>query len=98
MKDMAEDQEAFGRLIRDLLQSLDLAENLADGQSEETEETTEEDPLGGEAEAESEDDGAEGGEQEQDQDQTEGEAGESRPAPPSCPIATSSRATPKIPR
>jgi cobaltochelatase CobT len=80
MKDTAENQEAFGRLIRDLLQSLDLAENLAEGHSEETEETTEEEPLGGEAEAESEDDGAEGGEQDQEQDEQEGDAGESTSA------------------
>ena len=80
MKDLAEDQEAFGRLVRDLLKSLDLADNLSEGQSEDIEQETEEEPLGGEAETESEDDGGEGGEDEHEQEQSEGEAGEASQA------------------
>ncbi len=80
MKDLAEDQEAFGRLVRDLLKSLDLADNLSEGQSEDIEQETEEEPLGGEAESESEDDGGEGGEDEHEQEQSEGEAGEASQA------------------
>ena len=80
MKDLAEDQEGFGRLVRDLLKSLDLADNLSDGQSEEMEQETEEEPLGGEAESESEDDGGEGGEDEHEQEKSEGEAGEASQA------------------
>jgi cobaltochelatase CobT len=78
MKDLAEDQEAFGRLVRDLLKALDLAEEFQEGQAEDNEETAEEQPDGGEAEAESEDEGGEGGEQEREEERSEGEAGEAQ--------------------
>ncbi|HEX2840960.1 cobaltochelatase subunit CobT [Hyphomicrobium sp.] len=78
MEDVAESQEEFGRLVRDLLKSLDLADDLAEGQADETEETSEEQPDGGEAEAESEDQGGETGEQERQEDQSEGESGEAK--------------------
>jgi cobaltochelatase CobT len=76
MKGMAEDQEAFARLTRDLLKALDMADDMSEGQAEEQEETAEEQPDGGEAEAESEDQGGESGEQESDEERSEGEAGE----------------------
>jgi len=76
MKGMAEDQEAFARLVRDLLKALDMADDMSEGQTEEQEETAEEQPDGGEAEAESEDQGGESGEQESDEERSEGEAGE----------------------
>ena len=78
MKGLAEDQEGFGRLVRDLLKTLDLADDLAEGQADETEETSEEQPDAGEAEAESEDEGGEGGEEEREQERSEGEAGEAQ--------------------
>jgi cobaltochelatase CobT len=78
MKDLAEDQEAFGRLARDLLKALDLAEEFQEGQAEDNEEVSEEQPDGGEAEAESEDEGGEGGEQERQEERSEGEAGEAQ--------------------
>jgi len=78
MKDYAEDQEAFGRLVRDLLKSLDLAEDLAEGENEEIEEEVESQPDAGEAEAESDDEGGDGGEQEHEQDRSEGDAGEAQ--------------------
>jgi len=80
MKGLAEDQEAFGRLARDLLKALDLAEEFAEGQADETEEQAEEQPEGGEAEAESEDEGGEGGEQERREESSEGDSGEASEA------------------
>ena len=76
MKGMAEDQEGFGRLIRDLLKALELADDLADGESDESESAAEEEPQGGEEEAESEDDGGEGGEEQREEQETEGDAGD----------------------
>jgi cobaltochelatase CobT len=75
---LAEDQESFGRLVRELLKALDLADEFQEGQSDETEQTEEEQPDGGEAEAESEDEGGEGGEQEREEERSEGEAGEAQ--------------------
>ena len=80
MKALAENQEAFGRLVRDLLTSLELADEFAEGQTDETEEMAEETPDGGEAEAESEDEGDEGGEQEREQERSEGETGDATEA------------------
>jgi cobaltochelatase CobT len=80
MKGLAEDQEAFGRLVRDLLKALDLADDLAEGQTDETEEQDADQPDAGEAEAESEDQGGEGGEEEREQEPSEGEAGEAKEA------------------
>ena len=78
LQSVAEDQEGFGRLVRDVLKALDLAEDLAEGQSEETEEQEpEEQPDAGEAEAESEDQGGEGAEEDREPEPSEGEAGES---------------------
>jgi cobaltochelatase CobT len=80
MQGLAEDQEGFGRLVRDLLKALDLADDLAEGQADETEETVEEQPNAGEAEAESEDEGGESGAEEHEQERSEGEAGEAQEA------------------
>lgn len=80
MKGLAEDQEGFGRLVRDLLKALDLADDLAEGQADETEETVDDAPDGGEADVESEDEGGEGGEEEREQERSEGEAGEAAEA------------------
>jgi cobaltochelatase CobT len=76
MKAAAEDQEGFGRLARDLLKALDLADDLSEGATEENEEQAEEKPDSGEAEAESEDEGGDEGEQQREEQRTEGEAGE----------------------
>jgi len=80
MQSLAEDQEGFGRLVRDLLKALDLADDLAEGQADESEETVEEQPNAGEAEAESEDEGGESGAEEHEQERSEGEAGEAQEA------------------
>ncbi|MFA5952089.1 MAG: cobaltochelatase subunit CobT [Hyphomicrobium sp.] len=75
-----EDQEIFGRLLRDLLRALELAEDPNEGEASESEETEEEAPQGGEADSESEDDGGEGQQQERDDQVSEGEAGETSEA------------------
>jgi cobaltochelatase CobT len=80
MKSLAEDQEGFGRLVRDLLQALDLADQFVENEQEEIEETNEEAPEAGESEAESEDEGGDGGQEEHEQDRTDGETGESEDA------------------
>ena len=80
MKELAEDQEGFGRLVRDLLKALDLADDLAEGQADESQEEAEVQPDPGEAETESQDEGGEGGEEEREQDRSEGEAGEAHEA------------------
>jgi cobaltochelatase CobT len=76
MEGLAEDQEGFGRLVRDLLKALDLADDFNEAEPEETEETADETSEGGEAETESEEDGGEGEQQEREQERTEGDAGE----------------------
>ncbi|HRN88299.1 cobaltochelatase subunit CobT [Hyphomicrobium sp.] len=77
MKGLAEDQEGFGRLVRDLLKALELADDISDAESDESEEAAEAEPQGGEAEAESEeDDGGDGGEEQREQQETEGNAGD----------------------
>ncbi|WP_295555723.1 cobaltochelatase subunit CobT [uncultured Hyphomicrobium sp.] len=78
MHGLAEDQEGFGRLVRDLLKALELADDLAEGQADEIEEDAESKPDTGEAEAESEDEGGEGGEEEREQEKGEGDAGEAQ--------------------
>ena len=49
MDKLAEDQETFGRQLRDLLKTLDLSEELSDGEREEGEDD-EQDPESGDAE------------------------------------------------
>jgi cobaltochelatase CobT len=78
MKGAAEDQESFGRLARDLLKALDMADDLSEGEADQSEEQAEETPDGGEAEAESEDEGGDDGEQQREEERSEGEAGEAR--------------------
>ena len=77
MEVAVEDQEGFGRLVRDLLKSLELAEELGDAEPEDENKEEEAEPDGGDGESESEDDGAEGKEQAGDDSNEEGDAGES---------------------
>lgn len=73
-----EDQEAFGRVLRDLLRSLELTDDANEGEAAEAEQEPEDAPQGGEADNESEEDGGEGQQQDQDEQLAEGEAGESQ--------------------
>jgi cobaltochelatase CobT len=80
MKALSGDQESFGRLLRDLLKALDLAEELSPEQSEATESDDEAQPEGGSTENESEDDGEDGKEQESDDENAEGDERDSEQA------------------
>ena len=77
MEAAVEDQEGFGRLVRDLLKSLELAEELGDAESEDENKEEEAEPDGGDGESESEDDGAGGKEQAGEDTNEDGDAGES---------------------
>jgi cobaltochelatase CobT len=72
MDKLADDQEAFGRQLRNVLKSLDLAEELADGEHEEGEENDEQ-PDGGDSQAEESQEGSDTQDQEADQQRAEGE-------------------------
>jgi cobaltochelatase CobT len=75
MDKLAEDQEAFGRQLRNVLKSLDLAEELADGEQEQGEEN-EEQPDGGDSQGEESREGTDTQDDEVDQQRTEGEEDE----------------------
>ena len=78
MADLTEDQEAFGRLTRDLLKSLDLVtEEEMSGNDEEPDPDSDEAADGGEADTEPGEEGSEGQDQPQDQERDDGDAGES---------------------
>jgi cobaltochelatase CobT len=73
---LAEDQEGFGRVMRDLLKALDLAEEAVSTEKEQSEERSESESQGGEQEANETDDGSDGQDQTREETTTEGEAGE----------------------
>lgn len=73
----AEDQESFGRLMRDLLKALELSEDLPRDQPQESEQENEEEPEGGEEEADESEEGSEGREQSQEEKLSEGDVSES---------------------
>jgi cobaltochelatase CobT len=76
MEGLAEDQESFGRLMRDMLRQLDLAEELGEGEQEESDSENDENSDSGDQQSEADDEGGEGDDQ-TDQEQTaEGEDGE----------------------
>jgi len=80
LESLAEDQESFGRLVRDLLRALELAEESADANDEESGERNENDPQGGENEGESTEEGEEGRDQPREEGLSEGEASEAEEA------------------
>ena len=69
-------QSAFGRVARDLLKALDLAETAAEGEQQEGEDEEQEQSEGGDAEAQESQDGSEQEDQPVDEQQTDGEEGE----------------------
>jgi len=69
------DQEAFGRLVRDLLRSLEMAEQPTEGEREESEDEHEQKPDGGEQDTEAEEEGSEGQEDAGEDRDSEGESG-----------------------
>ncbi len=80
MDGLCEDQEGFGRLLRDVLRQLDLTEDLAEGEPEENDADNDENPDGGDEQSESSEDGSEGQEQLSEEQLAEGEEGESQDA------------------
>jgi len=80
LESLAEDQESFGRLMRDLLRALELTEESADTENEESGERNENAPEGGESEGESTQEGEEGRDQTREEGLSEGEASEAHEA------------------
>ena len=75
MERLGEDQETFGRQLRDLLKVLDLSEELADGEREEGEDD-DQDPESGEQSAEENAEGQDSQEASSEEQRGEGEEGE----------------------
>ncbi len=73
---LAEDQATFGRSLRDLLKSLNVSEELSDGEREEGEDD-EQDPENGEQEAQDTSEGQDPQDQDSEDQRGEGEEGES---------------------
>jgi cobaltochelatase CobT len=80
LESLAEDQESFGRVVRDLLRALELAEESSDAQDEENGERNENEPQGGENEVESTEEGEQGRDQPREEGLSEGEASEAQEA------------------
>jgi len=77
MEDFCEDQEAFGRVVREMLSALDLSEDLSSGEQSEAEEQEEERPSeGGEEQNDENEDGGDGQEQPEDLDASDSDLGE----------------------
>jgi len=77
MEALCEDQEAFGRLLRDVLRQLELTEDATEGEQEQEESSeSDENADGGDQQAEASE-GAEGQEQGSEEQLAEGEEGES---------------------
>ena len=76
---LVEDQEKFGRAIRDMLRALEMSEEASDGEPAPEEGEPEQMPEGGEVDGEAEEDGGEGQETDRDElDNPEGDAGETQ--------------------
>src|SRR5262249_20582766 len=74
MTQLAEDQSAFGRNLRDVLKALELSEELSDGEAEDGD--SDENAEGGDSESQENQDNADAEDQESDEQQAEGEEGE----------------------
>ncbi|MBS0241805.1 MAG: cobaltochelatase subunit CobT [Proteobacteria bacterium] len=77
---VADDQAAFGRTMRDMLKALELVEELSDGETEEGDSDEDQQPDGGESEAQDSADGSDDQEQDSDEQSTESEDGETAEA------------------
>jgi cobaltochelatase CobT len=76
LENLAHDQAAFGRTMRDLLRRLDLTEEMAEGEAEEGEESSEEDAESGQDESENQEEGGEGDAEQTEEKMAEAEDGE----------------------
>ncbi len=75
MDKLSEDQETFGRLLRDMLKSLDLSEELSEGDREEGEDD-EQEPENGDQKSEESSEGQEAQDQPTEDQRGEGEEGD----------------------
>jgi len=80
MDSLCEDQEAFGRVLRDVLRQLELTEDFAEGEPDDENADNEENPEAGDEQSERGEEGAEGQEQSSEEQLAEGEEGESQDA------------------
>jgi cobaltochelatase CobT len=80
MERLAEDQEAFGRLLREVLRQLKLTEDLEPSEPEEGDSENEENPEGGNQPSEMSEGGADGHAQPGEEHMTDGEVGEAQDA------------------
>jgi cobaltochelatase CobT len=80
MGNLVEDQANFGKLARDLLRDLELTDELAQGEHDNSDDETEENPDGGEQQADEDQPGRSGEEQTEQDDSADGEEGESQDA------------------
>jgi len=80
LESLADDQESFGRLMRDLLRALELTEEGADAEQQENADQSEDDTRSGDNEGETGEEGEEGRDQPRDEGLAEGEASEAQEA------------------
>jgi cobaltochelatase CobT len=76
LDDVAEDQERFGRLVRDMLTAMDLTEELQEGEPQEDSGDSEDQPEGGEQNEQDNEEGSEGQERASEEQTAQGEEGE----------------------
>ena len=77
---LAEDQESFGRMVRDLLRALELTEDTAEAEREEGGEEDENEPQTSEDDSQSGEEGEEGRDQQREEGDAEGDASEAHEA------------------
>ena len=80
LEKVADNQAAFGRMMRDMLKALELTEELSDGESEEGDSDEDQQPDGGESESQDSSDGSEQQDQDSDEQRSESEDGETAEA------------------
>jgi cobaltochelatase CobT len=77
---LAEDQESFGRLMRDLLRALELTEDHADADQEDSGNEADAEPQESDGESESGEEGEDGRDQAREDGTSDGDAGETQEA------------------
>ncbi len=86
LEGLADDQEKFGRALRDLLKALDVIDDASDGNDQEGDEDRDNQPEGGEEEAEDSEEGGEDGQDSpEDREPSDGEAGEAKESSEASP-------------
>ncbi|MEL6298062.1 MAG: cobaltochelatase subunit CobT [Pseudomonadota bacterium] len=76
MKTCADDQEAFGELVRSVLRQLDLTEEAGQGEAEEGEDEQEDTPDGGDEQSDDDGDSTEGQDRAQEEQTAQGDDGD----------------------